>query len=77
LVLTEIVQVLIVSLAAGLGIAVIAGRFISSFLYDISPVDPLTYGAVTLLLATVGLVAAFLPARKSTRVDPTVALRHE
>jgi putative ABC transport system permease protein len=43
----------------------------------ISPTDPLTYGVVSILLATVALVACYIPARRSTAVDPLVALRQE
>jgi len=68
---------------AGLGVAIgLAGAFagaraMSSFLYGVRPSDPLTFGAVSLLLGSVALLACYLPARRAMRVDPVVALRHE
>ena len=61
-------------LALGLLCAFGAGRVIRPFLV-INPADPLTYSAVSCLLAIVALVACYIPARRSTTVDPIVALR--
>ncbi len=52
-------------------------RFLASQLYGVTPNDPLTLIAVALLLASVALLASYLPARRATRVDPMAALRHE
>jgi putative ABC transport system permease protein len=54
-----------------------ATRTMSSFLYGVRPGDPLTFVAVSILLATIALLACYLPARRAMRVDPVVALRHE
>jgi predicted permease len=52
-------------------------RVLSGFLFGIKPTDPITFLAVPLLLATVALLASYIPARRATKVDPMTALRHE
>ena len=49
----------------------------STVLYRVSPTDPATLVAVTLVLALVALVAALVPARRATRVNPLVVLRYQ
>jgi predicted permease len=66
-----------VGLVAGLAAALLLTRLLSSMLYGVRPQDPLTYGGVVLLLATVALAACYLPARRATRVEPLIALRYE
>jgi ABC-type antimicrobial peptide transport system permease subunit len=61
---------------AGLAGAVALTRLMSSLLFGVSPLDPATYAMVTFLLMAVALLATYLPARRSTRVDPIEVLRN-
>jgi ABC-type lipoprotein release transport system permease subunit len=54
-----------------------AARLLATFLFEIEPTDPATFGAVALMILLAALAAGFIPARRATRVDPLVALRHE
>jgi putative ABC transport system permease protein len=64
-------------MALGLLLALVATRLISSLLVGVSAYDPLTFCGVTLLMAAVLLMASYIPARRASRVDPSVALRYE
>jgi len=64
-------------LALGLAIAIAVSHLVGDFLVGVGATDPLTYLGVSLLLSLVALAACYLPARRSMRVDPMVALRHE
>jgi predicted permease len=66
-----------IGVAIGLGGAVALTRLVSSWLFDVSPTDPVTFACVALLLSLIALVACWLPARRAAKVDPVRALRHE
>jgi len=66
-----------IGLVLGLAGAFAATRVIRSLLYDVSPTDPVTFLLVALLLASVALLASYVPARRASKVDPMVALRYE
>ena len=67
--------------AAGLVLGVLAARsmtrFISAMLFDVGSGDVVTYAGVSVLLASVALVASYIPARRAARINPMIALRHE
>jgi predicted permease len=77
LVLTRALRIVVVGLVVGLAGAAGLTRVLRSFLFGVTPTDPIVMTSVTLLLLTVGLVAAWLPARRATRIDPAAALRAE
>jgi len=64
-------------LAAGLILSVATARLIKGFLYEVQPVDGWTYAAVIVTLSVIGLIAAFLPARRAASIQPMEALRTE
>ena len=66
-----------VGLASGLAAAVAAARGLETLVFGLTTTDPLTIGAVGLLLATVALAACYVPARSASRIDPLSALRAE
>jgi predicted permease len=70
---------LIIAFGVGAGLvgSFLLTRFLQTMLFDVKPSDPATFAAIALLLAVVTLLACFIPARRATRVDPLVALRHE
>lgn len=63
----------------GLGLLTASGlaRVMTSLLYGVTPNEPATFAAASVLLAAVAFLAAYIPARRATKVDPLVALRHE
>jgi ABC-type antimicrobial peptide transport system permease subunit len=67
----------VVGLVVGLVAAAGLSRLVAGMLYEVSPTDPLTLGAVSVALVGVALLASYLPARRAARVDPMIALRSE
>ena len=77
LVLREGMSPVALGAVAGIGAALLATRAIRSLLFGVTPLDPVSFVAALIVLATVALLACYLPARRATRVDPLVALREE
>jgi putative ABC transport system permease protein len=64
-------------LTLGLAGALALSRVLRGVLVEITPSDPVTFTAITILLTVVSIAACLLPAHRATRVDPVVALRAE
>lgn len=67
----------LVGVTVGIGAAMGVTRLMSSLLFGVSPIDPLTYSLVAVALIAVALLASYVPARRAASVDPMVALRAE
>ena len=77
LVVGQAMTIVAISLAVGLIGAFAATRLLNSLLFGVGASDPITFIAIVLLVSTVAFIAAWLPARRATRVDPIIALRAE
>jgi putative ABC transport system permease protein len=75
MVLREGVRLAAPGLAAGLALALASAWIARSILFEISPADPATYGAVIVMVLAVSLAACYIPARRAARVDPLRAIR--
>ena len=76
-ILGEGALIVVAGVGAGLFGSVMLTRFLQTMLFQIEPTDPLTFAALTILLVGVALLASFIPARRASRIDPLLALRHE
>jgi ABC-type antimicrobial peptide transport system permease subunit len=76
-VLSHTALLVAIGTAAGIGLALLAGRLFSQILYGISPLDPLTYSLAIGAMALVAFAACWFPARRAIGVDPVTSLRTE
>jgi len=77
LVLGDGLRMTFVGMGIGFVAALILTRLMAGMLYGVQPTDPLTFAIVALFLSCVALFACYIPARRASRLDPTVALRYE
>ena len=77
LVLGQAAAMVVVGIGVGLAGAFGMTRLMANLLFGVSATDGVTFAAVSILLGIVALLASYVPARRATRADPLVALRHE
>jgi putative ABC transport system permease protein len=77
MVVAEGLRMALIGVAIGIAGALGLTRAISSFLYGVTATDAATFVSVCVLLISAACLAAYIPARRATKVDPLVALRHE
>lgn len=77
LVVRQALALVIVGVIVGLAGAYGLTRFLTNFLWNVSPTDPATFALVAIGLVTVAVIACLIPTRRAVKVDPTVALRYE
>ena len=77
MILGQGLRTILSGVAIGLVGSLALTRTVKSLLFGVTATDPLTFGAVILLLTGAAVAACYLPARRATRIDPMVALRHE
>ncbi len=77
MVLGEGLKLVLVGIAAGIAGALALTRYLANLLFGVRPTDPVTFAAVTALMALVALCACYIPARRAATLDPVLALRYE
>jgi ABC-type antimicrobial peptide transport system permease subunit len=77
MVVAEAGRLIVLGVCLGLVLALGTTRFVSSFVFGVTPTDPLTFALASAVLGIVAIAAALLPAWRAARVDPMNALREE
>ena len=77
MVLRETASMIVIGVAIGLPVSFVAAQFIASMLFGVGTSDPMAISIAVLIMFVTALTAAYIPARRATRVDPMVALRYE
>jgi len=71
--LAQIALALVIGTAGALALS----RLLQSLMFEVTTTDPLTFGAMAILLSLTALVACWLPARRASGIDPVMAIRHD
>ena len=77
MILGEVSVLIVAGAVAGIGGAWASTRLVKSLLFGLTALDPLTFAGAAAVLALVGIVAGYIPARRASKIDPMVALRYE
>ncbi len=77
LIVTQGLRLAVAGIIVGVAGALVLAQALTSLLFGVTPTDPITFGAVAVLVIGVALLASYIPARRATKVDPMVALRYE
>jgi ABC-type antimicrobial peptide transport system permease subunit len=64
-----------IGLVLGIGGALVAARVIRGLLFGVAPHDPVTFVAVAVMMASIGIVACWIPALRASRIDPAITMR--
>jgi predicted permease len=75
MILSQTATLLVIGLVVGIGAAIALSNSIASLLFGLQPNDPLSFGSAALVLIVIGVCASWIPARKSAKLDPNIALR--
>jgi ABC-type antimicrobial peptide transport system permease subunit len=75
LVLRRVALLVAAGVAAGAGMGMLAARLVATMLFGLQPGDPATFTAAAVVLASIGALAGWLPARRASRIDPARVLR--
>ena len=74
-VIWKTLRLALIGVAVGVITSLVLARLIASLLFQTAPTDPLTFAGMVVLLGAVALLAAYLPARRASKIDPMIALR--
>lgn len=77
LVLRQSMVLTLVGIAFGVAGAAMVTRYLEGMLFGLTPLDATTFVAVSLMFASVATLAAYVPARRATKIEPVIAIRHE
>jgi ABC-type antimicrobial peptide transport system permease subunit len=77
MILRQVIALAVIGLAIAVPVAFETSKLVASFLFEMKPNDPRALGAAVAILLSAALIAGYAPARRASRIDPMIALRHE